>query len=612
MRRTKEGTSSLAFRTSNLFSREFRSHLPCRPIDRVPVEGRGVAVLDLVDMHEPLTVPGLRVHVSLRTGCRERLREDLYFRKSVDDRDRLLLRLHADRERRTRAARRKEQDRNAGNKGNTRRNHPLQSIHGKHPVPDQDFSVYYGEMHRKIAVAFLGVLIFTLAYAEPRMDAEGHSSAAQMLAKAGGGQGNQGGGNGGQGNQGGGNGGQGNQGGGQGGGTGGESGGGTGRGNAGNIGGQSAGGSGGGGGGGLGARGRGLRQHGATLHAILQLHGLLGGSPLQYSFRQERLLRPASLSPNGGTAWSESVHEILCSVYTYVHRLREVRPHAKAGYIDWIVGSLATALGEDRGEVKAALLGYPHRHEQTSTVLKNISEAGCAASGDVPAQQNEDFAEEHSHAGEELSPYTVHDLSANRELAFSVFDGNALFTDYGISHTKEMHLIVVRTDLRYFDHVHPTRDDGGVWHIPFTPPAGGTYGFFADFVDQTMQHHTIRFERTYGGETGESGIVRDPRRTKDVGRYTVTMEETPYSNGTLFTFQIDGWSGTPRLEPYLGALGHGILLSPDGDFVHTHPSPASDHLTFHVGNTRKPFYRMFMQFQVQGTVHTVEFDWEPR
>lgn len=461
-------------------------------------------------------------------------------------------------------------------------------------------------MQRNTAIAFLGVLIFALAYAEPRPDAEGRSS-AQMLAKAGG---NQGGGNGGQGNRGGGNGGQGNQGGRHGGGSGGDNGGAAGGSETTRVDGDS-GGSSGGGGGGLGARGRGLRQHAATLHAILQMHGLLGGNPFQYSLHRESLHPSAFGSPAEATAWSESVHKILCSVYTYVHRLHDVRPHAKTGYIDWITGSLATALDEDPGEVKAALLGYPHRHAYTSSILQRISEAGCASAGDVPAPQNEDFAETHEHSGEEFSPYTVHNFSTDKEISFSVLDGDTLFSDYGISHTQEMHLIVVRTDLRYFAHVHPTRDDGGMWRVPFTPPAGGTYWLFADFVDRDMQHHTIRFERTYAGETGEIGIVRDHRKEKDVGRYTVTMEETPYSHGTLFTFHIDGWSGMPRLEPYLGALGHGILISSNGDFIHTHPSPASDHLTFHASGTAGTFYRIFTQFQVQGTVHTVAFDWEP-
>ena len=48
-------------------------------------------------------------------------------------------------------------------------------------------------------------------------------------------------------------------------------------------------------------------------------------------------------------------------------------------------------------------------------------------------------------------------------------------TDYVRTHTKELHLIVVRRDLSSFQHVHPVRAADGSWSVPLDlPPAAAT------------------------------------------------------------------------------------------------------------------------------------------
>ena len=43
-------------------------------------------------------------------------------------------------------------------------------------------------------------------------------------------------------------------------------------------------------------------------------------------------------------------------------------------------------------------------------------------------------------------------------------------TDYVRTHTKELHLIVVRRDLSAFQHVHPVRAADGSWSVPLDLP----------------------------------------------------------------------------------------------------------------------------------------------
>lgn len=305
-------------------------------------------------------------------------------------------------------------------------------------------------------------------------------------------------------------------------------------------------------------------------------------------------------------------------MFRYLQNLRNRTPRIESDYVDWVTDRTARALGEDRNEVQAALLGYPHNHEHTSTTLRGITEGGCAGSGQQSALKTEGFAEEHGLHEHKEQPlrFSIVDSSTGTGIVFRILDGTGAFTRYGISHEKDMHLLVVREDLRHFAHIHPTRDGEGTWTIPYTVPAGGTYWLYADFVDEELRHYTIRFDRTYAGDAGDTGFIVNRQRRKHAGPYVVMFEETPYSGGSLFTYHIQSPHHAPGrealLEPYLGAHGHGILVSPKGDFVHTHPSPASDHLTFHVSDPADDIYRVFTQFQIAGEVQTAIFDWEPR
>lgn len=206
---------------------------------------------------------------------------------------------------------------------------------------------------------------------------------------------------------------------------------------------------------------------------------------------------------------------------------------------------------------------------------------------------------------------TVHDRGTDSEIAFVVQDGDTVFDDYGISHTKEMHLIVVRDDLQYFQHLHPKRDANGIWHTTFTTPAGGMYWHYADFVDSEGNPHTIRFEKKYSGNPGTQGIVKNFEKTKTVKSLTFVFKPETSGNEVTFAYAVTDSKGKRgQLEEYLGAMGHSVLISPKGDFIHTHPSEENALPVFATKKPSDDFYRIFTQFQIDGKVVTVAFDWE--
>jgi hypothetical protein len=207
---------------------------------------------------------------------------------------------------------------------------------------------------------------------------------------------------------------------------------------------------------------------------------------------------------------------------------------------------------------------------------------------------------------------TILDQSTDSEIAFSVREGNETFSDYGISHTKEMHLIVVRDDLQNFRHLHPERDSDGIWRVAFTPPAGGTYWRYADFVDSKQNPSTIRFDKQYSGTLGTYGIAKNFERVKIVDDYRIELKDSVSNGDVTFAYAITDSQGQPQqLEEYLGAIGHSVLISPSGDFIHTHPPETGTMPVFTTAVPPDPFYRAFTQFKIKGEVKTVHFDWQP-
>ncbi|MFF5233587.1 hypothetical protein [Dactylosporangium sp. NPDC000521] len=196
--------------------------------------------------------------------------------------------------------------------------------------------------------------------------------------------------------------------------------------------------------------------------------------------------------------------------------------------------------------------------------------------------------------------------------------GGGPVTAYTTSHDKDLHLIVVRRDLAGFQHVHPQRDADGTWSIPLTVGAPGQYRVFADF--QPAGHPrglTLGVDVPAPGDYQPRALPA-PLRTTTVDGYTVTVDGDliPGTSSKLtLTVSRDGTPVTD-LQPYLGAYGHLVALR-DGDlaYLHVHPdgAPGDGHtrpgpqITFYAEVPTAGAYRLYLDFQHNGTVRTAEF-----
>lgn len=214
-----------------------------------------------------------------------------------------------------------------------------------------------------------------------------------------------------------------------------------------------------------------------------------------------------------------------------------------------------------------------------------------------------------------------------RAVAFAIEgpDG-APVTDFEVVHDKELHLIAVRRDLTGFQHVHPTRDAQGVWHVDLDL-LPGAWRLFADFAagpdDGTDGASdaasgptalTLGADLLVSGEPEWAAPGAEAVRTAEVDGFTVQQAgDLGAGHQGLLTFTVTrGGEPVRELQPYLGARGHLVALR-EGDlaYLHVHPSDVAgtpgNQVSFVAAAPSAGVYRLFLDFQVDGVVHTAAF-----
>ncbi|WP_433256851.1 hypothetical protein ACQPYK_18700 [Streptosporangium sp. CA-135522] len=190
-------------------------------------------------------------------------------------------------------------------------------------------------------------------------------------------------------------------------------------------------------------------------------------------------------------------------------------------------------------------------------------------------------------------------------------------TGYQTQHDKKLHFIVVSRDLGHFQHLHPELTGDGVWSVKLTLPEAGAYRAFADFVPEGGSGLTLGADLQAPGDYAP-GALPPVSRTSTVDGYTVTLDGDLVSGrASKLTLKVskDGHPVTD-LQPYLGAYGHLVALR-GGDlaYLHVHPdgepgdgkTPAGPEITFYAEVPSRGDYRLFLDFQHEGTVRTADF-----
>ncbi|MBN8869488.1 MAG: hypothetical protein J0H66_06365 [Solirubrobacterales bacterium] len=199
----------------------------------------------------------------------------------------------------------------------------------------------------------------------------------------------------------------------------------------------------------------------------------------------------------------------------------------------------------------------------------------------------------------------------NGELSFRILDpsGDPL-TRYETSHEKQLHLITVRSDGSSFEHVHPElNQETGTWSIPWSWPEGGSYRLYADFVpaDSPSVGDLVLGQGLEVAGRFEP-VAKPLSRTDSVAGFEATLsgELKAGSTSHLTARIMRGGKQVTDLEPYLGAAGHLVALR-EGDLGYLHVHAEEGELDFQAEVPTPGRYLMYLDFKVDGRVHTAEF-----
>ncbi|CAG7649723.1 hypothetical protein PAESOLCIP111_05935 [Paenibacillus solanacearum] len=228
-------------------------------------------------------------------------------------------------------------------------------------------------------------------------------------------------------------------------------------------------------------------------------------------------------------------------------------------------------------------------------------------------------------AGQEKDVQAVFKLSSEKPQAKQdtnvsiqiVGKDNKPIESLDISHEKKLHLIVVSKDLSYFHHIHPEDKGKGSFQIATQFPAGGDYKLFADFVPTGMGSMTKSQWITVQGDAAKPVALQPEAnltKTIDGKEVTLAFDKLQAGQAVNMTFTIkDAASKKPitNLQPYLGAVGHVVVLSADASqYLHVHPTDekaAGPEAKFMTTFPASGVYKIWGQFQHQGSVFTVPF-----
>ncbi len=269
-------------------------------------------------------------------------------------------------------------------------------------------------------------------------------------------------------------------------------------------------------------------------------------------------------------------------------------------------------------------------------LLAGVTLTACGANTSIKDSEHtmlETSHEEHAHHEHQEKESLIHpdaiealwsvvgseQAQAGREttLRLELLNHGEPIEQFDTNHEQKQHLMIVSKDLSHFAHVHPVYLGKGIFEVKTEFPSGGAYKLIADFVptggNAMSKMEWIEVE----GEAKKPVKVApddDLLTIVDGKQVTLQISSLAANEEAMLTYILqDARTSMPvtNLEPYMGAIGHVVVLSEDTEkYLHVHPleeegtGPDARFVTEFPGSG---IYKIWGQFKHNDKIITIPF-----
>ncbi|MBP3950290.1 hypothetical protein [Bacillus suaedae] len=225
-------------------------------------------------------------------------------------------------------------------------------------------------------------------------------------------------------------------------------------------------------------------------------------------------------------------------------------------------------------------------------------------------------AEEHQENGEHDHQHVVEDevnstievdvKYHNNLLTVNLVDENGEVPSLEMNHEKKMHLILVSEDLESFVHLHPEQMSDGSFTVE-SEHESRSYQVFVDIVPtngayqvQPISLHGVGHDH----EEHQHQPLVESEKTVRIEDIEVTLGHEPIIAGEQANLHF---SVNADVEPYLGALGHVVIVNEMVDsYIHVHPKSIEEPI-FAAHFEKAGMYKLWAEFKIDGEVYAFPY-----
>jgi hypothetical protein len=262
------------------------------------------------------------------------------------------------------------------------------------------------------------------------------------------------------------------------------------------------------------------------------------------------------------------------------------------------------------GYLLVVIVGYSIYSATTSPADSHATEEETHGEHGNQESASEGHGEHDGHGTAEVDSEVKVELETSEdELTIFLTDqqGNPV-EELEINHEKLVHLIIVDEHLDQYFHLHPEEAEAGVFVVQHDLEEGA-YKAFIDIKPKGLVYNVepIAFNIGDVGEGhGHHSLEVDTNLKKTVNGVTVDFKPSflkANENVALtFSFPAD-----IELQPYLGAMGHVVILDETGtNYIHVHPLNDTDTI-FETKFPSAGVYKLWAEFQIENEVFIYSF-----